>query len=88
MLLRIILLLNMAYDKCAKYSFLKHQINAHNNVLKELMSLSVVLMSTFVRLVLDSSVSFRITFFDYFPLVISVFCYDYFRITKMLHVEK
>ena len=39
-------------------------------------------VSIFVRFDSDSSVSFWITFFDYFPLVISVFFYDYFRITR------
>jgi len=39
-------------------------------------------MSIFVRLVLDSSVSFWITLLNYFPLVISVFFYDYFRVPK------
>ena len=53
-LLQITLLLNMTYNKCAKYSFLIHQINAHDNVLKELMSLPVVLMSNFVRLFVNS----------------------------------
>jgi len=39
-------------------------------------------MSSFVWLDLDSSINFGITFFGYFPLVICVFFYDYFRITR------
>jgi len=40
------------------------------------------LVSNFVWLDLDSSINFGITFFGYFLLVISVFSYDYFRITR------
>jgi len=54
MLLRINLHLNMTDNKYAKSSFLIHQINTHDNVLKELMSLSVVSMSNFVRLFVNS----------------------------------
>ena len=34
--------LGMTYNKYAKYNFTIYQIDAHGNVLKELMSLSVV----------------------------------------------
>jgi len=55
MLLRIVLLLNMADNKHVKYSSLIHQINAHNNDLIESMSLSTVLISNVVWLFLNSS---------------------------------
>jgi len=56
MLLRIDLLLNSIDNKCVKYNFLIHQINIHDNILIELMSLSVVLMSNPFRLFVNSSV--------------------------------
>jgi len=56
MLLRIDLLLNRIDNKCVKYNFLIHQINIHDNILIELMSLSVVLMSNPFRLFVNSSV--------------------------------
>jgi len=42
LLLWATLFLGMTYNKNAKYNFTIHQIDAHGNVLKELMSLSFV----------------------------------------------
>jgi len=40
------------------------------------------LVFSFVWLAMNSSVSFWIALFDYFPLVINVFFYCYFRIIR------
>jgi len=57
-LLQVTLFLGVTYNKCATYQFTIHQIGTHDNVIKELMSLVVILVFSFVWLVVNSSVNF------------------------------
>ena len=57
-LLQVTLFLGVTYDKCATYKFTIHQIGTHDNVLKELMSLVIILVFIFVWLVVNLSVNF------------------------------
>ena len=72
----------VTHNKYAKYIFPIHQIDAHGNVLKELMSLSFVQCSVSFRLAANSSVNFWVAFLCYLSSIIKVFFHCYFRITR------
>jgi len=79
LLLWATLFLSMTYNKYAKYNFTIHQIDTHGTVLKGLMSF---LISNFVWLVMNSSVSSGLFPSIYFSSVIEVFFRCYFRIIR------
>jgi len=81
LLLWATLFLRMTYNKYAKYNFTIHQIDAHGNVLKELVFI-ICLISNFVGLVVNSSMSSSLFPSIYFSSVIEVFFRCYFRITR------
>jgi len=79
LLLWATLFLSMTYNKYTKYNFTIHQIDTHGTVLKGLMSF---LISNFVWLVMNSSVSSGLFPSIYFSSVIEVFFRCYFRIIR------